>query len=63
MASSEPTRRLLRDRIELRRAKIEQEQQRIKELEREKEIAKVVIVEWMPTARTMIARKYLLLLL
>jgi hypothetical protein len=47
MASSEPIRRLLRDRVEMQRAKIEQEQQRIveqkmEELEREKERAKVL---------------------
>jgi hypothetical protein len=41
MTTSEPTRRVLRDCIEMRKAKKEQEQQRIKELEREKERAKV----------------------
>lgn len=51
MASSERTRRLLRDRIEMQRAKIEQEQQRMKELEREKERAKVLYVVNRPFVR------------
>ncbi len=50
MASSELTRRLLRDRIEMQRAKIEQEQQKIEELEREKDRrAKVLLVVYRPT--------------
>eukprot|EP01035_Chromulina_nebulosa_P069312 gene69312-biopygen15067 len=40
VTSSELTRRLLRDCIEMQRVKIEQEQQKIKDLEREKERAK-----------------------
>jgi hypothetical protein len=51
VASSEPTRRLLRDRIEMQRAKIEQEQQWMKELEREKERAKVLYVVNRPFVR------------
>ena len=51
MASSERTRLLLRDRIEMQRAKIEQEQQRMKELEREKERAKVLYVVNRPFVR------------
>jgi len=51
VASSERTRLLLRDRIEMQRAKIEQEQQRMKELEREKERAKVLYVVNRPFVR------------
>ena len=45
MASSERTRRLLRDRMEMQRAKVEQEQQKMKELGREEGRAKVQYVE------------------